>query len=114
MAISDKRKSNFFLKIALDNINYSQNNSTPDFILLSEMALKKGQVLERMGQSGEAEIQYHKAIEYQADYAPAYTELSDLYVKAGQRDKALEMVQKGLEMAPKYEPLLRRSKELGK
>ena len=114
MAISDEGKAGHFLNIALDNISYSQRNSTEDFILLPEMALKKGRVLERMGQVNEAVIQYQKAIGYKPDYGPAYAELSDYYVKIGQREKALEIIHRGLEVVPNYAPLLRRNKELSK
>lgn len=54
-----------------------------------------------------------KAIELNADYAPAYALLADVYEKLKEKDKALATVTEGLRHAPDSKGLQRRYKELG-
>jgi tetratricopeptide (TPR) repeat protein len=69
--------------------------------------------LTKRGGAGEAMGAFLNAINFQPDYAPPYVEIADFYISNGQKDKALDILSKGLKMAPADKMLRRRMAKLG-
>lgn len=86
--------------------------------LRPEAYVNAGKVLLRQraqggASSGEAVVDFRKALELNPDYLAAYYALSDYYVDLGDKKKALSVVNEGLRHVPHSKGLLRRFKELG-
>lgn len=99
---------------AVDNFDYVIRNADPGFVLLLDVYVQKGNVLERTGQGAGAEAAYREAIRVDPSYAPAYVALSHHYVAAGDQAAARAIIAQGLARDPKAKPLLERQAALGK
>lgn len=113
-AIGNATQQKSLLSIALLNLDYMQKNASAEFSLQAEIAVTRGQVLERLGRPAEALAEYQRAMAHTVTFAPAYMRLADLYLKQGKRAQAEQTVRAGLEQAPTSAPLLRRLEELGR
>ena len=80
---------------AVDEITYSINSATPDFVLLPELHYKRGITYQNGKRTREAEADFRKSIETLATYYVAYVALAELYRKNGRNDLARDVVAKG-------------------
>ena len=99
---------------AVDEITYSINSATPDFVLLPELHYKRGISYQNVKRPKEAEADFRKSIETLATYYVAYAALAELYRKNGRNDLARDVVAKGLNHSPDSKQLLRLQQELGR
>lgn len=110
-SLGDKQARNHHLKNAENNIQYMLDRSE-GFFLRPEILTQMGKVQQELDRPAEAANYFQKAIGEAPDYAPAYAALADFYVKLGEREKAVELLTKGLEHVPNAASLQRRLKEL--
>ena len=96
------------LERALHSINGVLETTGKSFVLRPELHLNKGKVLVRLKRFGDALFEFKKAISIKPDYIPAYSALSDLYVKTGDRENAVRILKTGLEKKPNSRSLKRR------
>jgi tetratricopeptide (TPR) repeat protein len=100
---------------ALNNVDYVLNKNPPSsFTLLPEIYTTKGRILLKMGEAGEAIGALNKAIELKPGYEPAYIQFSEYYLSIDRKDKAIAILEKGVENNPSPRALLRRLERLGK
>ncbi len=100
---------------ALGDIQYVLNKNPPaSFPLLPEIYTSRARILLRLGRSGEAVGDLLKAINLQPGYQRAYTQLSDYYLDSGQKDKAISILEQGVENNLYPTILLNRLERLGK
>jgi tetratricopeptide (TPR) repeat protein len=59
-----------------------------------------GYIQKRLGKTEESINNYHKCIELYPDFLAAYTNLARTYTEIGERDKAVELLRKALEIQP--------------
>lgn len=112
-AIGNATQQKSLLSIALLNLDYMQKNASAEFSLQAEIAVTRGQVLERLGRPAEALAEYQRAMAHTVTFAPAYMRLADLYLKQGKRAQAEQTIRTGLQHVPTSAPLQRRLEELG-
>lgn len=109
----DAGERTFNLSASLGNFDYVLRHMKPDYVLLPEVLTRKGENLIRLGRAPEAMEPLERAIAAKPDYWPPYAALADYFKDAGEPAKAREWLRKGLEAAPKAEPLQRRLAALG-
>lgn len=107
---ADKR---FNLSSSLDNFGYMITHVSKDFSLLPEIYVSRGRTLVFAQKETEAIRDFQKAIELNPKYERAYNALSDQWVEAKNKTKALEVVTEGLRQVPASRGLKRRYDELG-
>jgi tetratricopeptide (TPR) repeat protein len=100
------------LKQAVNNFNYVLEHATPDFWMRAEIGTQKARILAAAKDNAQAIAALQIALQANADYAPAYAVLSDVYRDTGQKAKAIASVEQGLQHAPLDRPLQRRYKNL--
>ena len=108
-----KRYREFYLRDSLVEFDYVIERSPDNFVLLPEILTKKGENLVRLGRGDKAVETFERAVELNPKYWPPYAQLADYYQAGGQRDKAREILTKGLEQNPDAPGLRRRLNELG-
>ena len=84
------------------------DRAPPDFVLLPEILMKKGENLIRLGQGANGNLQLLRAIELKPDYWPPYAAMSDYYKKTGDLKNAREVLEKGLSASPEAKALKER------
>jgi tetratricopeptide (TPR) repeat protein len=87
-------------------------HATPGFWMRAEIGTQKARILAAAKGNAQAIAALQVALQANADYAPAYAVLSDVYRDTGQKAKALASVEQGLQHAPLDRPLQRRYKTL--
>ncbi len=100
------------LKEAINNYDYVLEHATPGFWMRAEIGTQKARILAAARGNAQAIAALQIALQANADYAPAYAVLSDVYRDTGQKAKALASVEQGLQRAPLDKPLQRRYKNL--
>jgi tetratricopeptide (TPR) repeat protein len=100
------------VKQAVSNYDYVLEHAAPDFWMRAEIGTQKARILQAAKHNVEAIDALDIALKANADYAPAYALLSDIYRDMNQKQKALEAVEKGLQRVPLDKPLQRRYKTL--
>lgn len=110
-AMDSRERKKYFSDAYKGFVHYLQE-VTPDFRLMHEVYFNIATTAPRVGKPGEAITALQKAIQLNPKYTRAYGALSDIYREQGDREKALEVVEKGLKEVPKSKGLLRRKKEL--
>ncbi|HAN56200.1 MAG TPA: hypothetical protein DCQ77_08455 [Betaproteobacteria bacterium] len=100
------------LKEAINNYDYVLEHATPDFWMRAEIGTQKARILAAAKGNAQAIAALQIALQANADYAPAYAVLSDVYRDTGQKAKALASVEQGLQRVPLDKPLQRRYKNL--
>ena len=98
----------FYLNDAISEFDYVLDHAPPDFVLLPEILMKKGENLIRLGQDGSGNLQLLRAIELKPDYWPPYAVMSDYYKKKGDLKNAREVLEKGLSASPDAKALKER------
>jgi tetratricopeptide (TPR) repeat protein len=103
------------LHYAYDGFSYMIKNNTTalDHPLVPEIYLNRAVTLRLMGRETQALKDVYKAMELQPKFAKAYYELADFYLKKGLKEKALEVVTKGLRYLPEDKLLQRRYTNYG-
>ena len=96
----DEQSRRFYLQDAIGEFDYVIDRAPPDFVLLPEILMKKGENLIRLGQHGSGIRQLLRAIELKPDYWPPYAAMSDYYKNTGDLKKAREVLEKGLSASP--------------
>jgi len=103
-------KSNY--QNALKNFEYVERNSTPSFVLLPEIYLRKGIALRFLGDEAAAAREFLAAIRTKADYTPAYASLVDLYLDLRDPDAARAILEQGLKQVPNSTILSKKKLEI--
>jgi tetratricopeptide (TPR) repeat protein len=103
---SEQRKKRLY-NSALGDIDYVLDRATPDFVLLPEILVKRGEALSRLKKAPLAEMSFKKAIAIKPDYWPAYRDLAGLYIDSGKRDSARTTLEKGLSVVSEKRVLQR-------
>jgi len=103
----------FYLNDAIVEFDYVLDRAPPDFVLLPEILMKKGENLIRLGQHGSGILQLRRAIELKPDYWPPYAALSDHYKSTGDLKNAREVLENGLLASPDTKALKERLANLG-
>ena len=98
----------FYLSDAISEFDYVLDHAPPDFVLLPEILMKKGENLIRLDQVGSGNQQLQRAIELKPDYWPPYAVMSDYYKKKGDLKNAREVLEKGLLASPDAKALKER------
>jgi hypothetical protein len=98
----------FYLSDAISEFDYVLDHAPPDFVLLPEILMKKGENLIRLDQVGSGNLQLQRAIELKPDYWPPYAVMSDYYKKKGDLKNAREVLEKGLLASPDAKALKER------
>lgn len=109
--VGDNNKD-YYLRRAMDNYNYLIEHSRPDFILLPEVYVKRGQVYRSMGDTARAIQDFRKARDMKPDYLKPYAVIGDTYLQMGEKEKAREAWEQGLKVSPQSKALGRRIKSL--
>jgi tetratricopeptide (TPR) repeat protein len=97
---------------AIMEFDYVLARAPKDFVLLPEILTKKGEVMLRQGRAPLAMTEFERAIEIKPDYWPPYAQMSDHYASIGDKEKAREILQRGLAQVPGATALQRRLREL--
>jgi tetratricopeptide (TPR) repeat protein len=107
------RSKTFNLQNAMGNLNYMIAHASPDYSLMPEVYLNRGQVHAFMKKDGAAIMDMLKAIELGPHLTRAYSMAADYYVKMNNKDKALSVVTEGVRRNPDSTVLKRLYGELG-
>jgi hypothetical protein len=102
----------FYLNDAITEYDYVITRVPDDFVLLPEMLTKKAENLVRLGKGSVAVYEFERAIELKRDYWPPYAYLSDYYKEAGDKKRAREVLETGLQQVPGSQSLRSRLAEL--
>ncbi len=99
------------LEGALGGIDYVLSRASKHFYLLPEMHLKKGEIYQLLNTNQKAIEEYNIAIASNPKYSPPYYNLAKIYMEQGNKEKAVDILTKGLEVNPTSKLL---SKKLAK
>jgi hypothetical protein len=97
---------------AVNNFVYVQRHASPQFPLMPEVNLRKGQALRLLGEDGAAAKEFTGAIQLKPDYTPAYAALIDLHLDLHDVQGAEHVLEQGLVHAPQSKILLQKKAEL--
>lgn len=106
--------SQAYLNSAIGNFDYVIKRAPRDFLLLPEIINKKGENLVRLGRGPVGLLAFEEAATLKPDYWPPYANMSDYYKQAGDVQKAREVLEQGLSLAPDTPALQRRLAELSR
>lgn len=106
-------KRDYYLSVAVSEIGRVAKNMPNDFPLAGEIYLNLGIVHKLMKKDGAAAVDFVKAIEHDPKQVQAYLNLAAIYIKGGNKAKALEVVTNGLSHVPKSKGLQKKYLELG-
>ncbi len=109
-----KKERDSLLTTSLGEFDYVLRNAPDGFVLLPEILVRKGQNLIRLGRGPEAIEVMVRAMSAKPDYWPAYGYLSDYYKDIGEREKARQVLEKGLANSPDAKALRSRLTALGR
>lgn len=113
--ISAKGPRNNKLNQAIGDIDYVLNkNPSATFAPLGDIYNTRARILFKMDRPGEALADLIKATSLQPAHQQAYAQLSDYYLKIGQKDKAISVLEQGAENHHSPTTLLRKLEKLGK
>ena len=110
--VNDEKRG-YYLSRAVPEIDYVAKNMPADFVLAGEIYLNRGIAYKLMGNNAAAARDFMKALERDPKQARAYLYLSEIQMKSGSKDKALELVSIGLKRAPGSKALQRKYLQLG-
>jgi tetratricopeptide (TPR) repeat protein len=108
----DARVRSFNYASAIDEFDYVLKQAKPNFVLLPEILVRRGEALLGLGRHAQALAEFERAIELKPDYWPAYAQISDHYKSVGELAKARQALEDGLQHAPDAKGLRRRLQEL--
>jgi tetratricopeptide (TPR) repeat protein len=104
----------FYLNDSLIEFDYVIERVPPDFLLLPEILMKKGENLLLLGRVQVGVYHLEKATQLKPDYWPPYAKLADHYKDSGDLESARKTLQSGLTANPNASALTRRLEELSK
>lgn len=107
-------ESRFNYGRVVDNLDYVIRNSDPDFALLPDVYVQKGEALDELERRAEAEAAYRNAIHAKVDYVPAYVALAQHYIEARDVDAARRTIEEGLKYDPSSKTLAEKKAALAK
>lgn len=90
----------FHMDRAIDDISFSLNGASPDFVLLPEMYTRLGEALLGIRDDKNAEAAFRRAIEANPAYWPPYVWWSQRLLKQGKTREALALAEEGNKNAP--------------
>lgn len=108
LAASDKRQRDYELQRAVHNYDYVLKHWQPGFVLIPEAHVRKGLLLEKLGNGAQAAREYEAAIHANPKYPAGYAALSAWYKQHGSKSDAIATLEKGLKEIPKSRILRRR------
>lgn len=111
-SISNYKDKVFAYNQADRNYAYVLDKWEPGFILLPEVNVKRGKLLEKLGRQGESFKYYTEAVKANIKYSRGYAALSDWHKKYGKIEDAKKVIEDGLKVKPKSRMLIRRLKKL--
>ena len=110
---NDRQTQKHFFERVLGNISYLESHvANKNHRIFSEMYYLKAKAMVELKQTSSAIVYFEKAISVNKKYTKSYVALARLYVKLGQKKKAGEIVDRGLEVKPESKSLGRLKKEL--
>lgn len=101
------------LENAIKELDYMVRNAKPDFKLMPEVYLNRGQANALLGRHAVAVNDAKKALELDANMPMAYALAIDSYLKLGSKKEALDFAGEGLRHLPENTLLKKRYTELG-
>jgi tetratricopeptide (TPR) repeat protein len=102
----------FNYETAVNNFGFIQTHASPDFPLMPEVNLRKGQTHRLLGEDAAAAKEFTEAIQLKPDYTPAYAALVDFYLDLQDLQRAEEILAQGLVHAPQSRILLQKKAEM--
>ena len=108
----DQGERNRWLKFVIGEMKYVESHCHANCVLFPELHTRMGWAYGERGDVSDAISQFQLVIKTQPKYAPAYAQLSDLYVKIKQPGEARKVLEAGLKAKPGARMLQRRLKEL--
>jgi tetratricopeptide (TPR) repeat protein len=93
---------------ALNNLEYTQKAASAGFVLWPDVLHNRARIERSRGDMVAATSSLREAIKRNADYAPPYAELADIYVVLDQRGEARKVLEEGLARQPDSRLLQRR------
>lgn len=100
------------LRRCIADILYVLRNGEPDFVLMPELLYRLGTYHTRLGEWPEAVDYFEQSRGRKPDYWPAYVELSNVHLQFGRRQRAIEILNEGLQFAPQQKELLEQLRQL--
>ena len=111
---NNKENKKFNLNRARTNFEYMVEHTDKSFSYLTDVHFQLGNVYKMQKNYSQAAKEYNKSIELNKKYTKPYKALSDIFVKSGQFEKAIEILEEGLKNKPKSKSLKRRLSEAKK
>ncbi|MDH5436545.1 MAG: tetratricopeptide repeat protein [Gammaproteobacteria bacterium] len=111
---SDKENKKFNLNRARTNFEYMVDHTDSSFSYLTDVYFQLGNVYKMQKDFTQAAVHYNKSIDLNKKYTKPYKALSDIFIKAGEFEKAIEVLERGLKHKPKSKSLNRRLSEAKK
>ncbi len=112
-AMLKKSDHDFQLGNALGGIQYVLKNSSPDFIFLPDVYNSQARILFELHRDSEAVLALEKAIELKPGYVPAISRLSDYFVHIGDKAKAIQTLEAGIDNTENAGGLIKKLAALG-
>ncbi len=98
---------------ALRDIQYVLRNASPDFIFLPDVYNSQARMLFSLHRDSEAVLALEKAIELKPGYVPAIARLSDYFVHIGDKAKAIQTLENGIDNTENADGLIKKLAALG-
>ena len=108
----DQRERSSWLGALIGEMQYVGRNCSASCPLYSELHTRLGWALGENDQIAEAIGQFQLVIKAKPKYIPAYTRLSDIYIKIDQPAEARKVLERGLKVKPGSRSLQRRLDKL--
>lgn len=89
----------------VEEINWTLDHTSPDFVLRPEMLLNRGRALMQLKRPVQALESFRAAIEAKRDYWPPYVEIAEWHSSRGEDAKAVAMLEEALKHAPDAKPV---------
>lgn len=96
----DVQRKKYLLIKARDNYRYVIDNCQPTMVLMPEIWTHMGDVQYMLGDMRAAMNAYETAMARKPDYWPAYKNAAEMLLRAGDKPKALQILQRGIEADP--------------
>jgi len=106
--ITDPRLRDIALKKSVDELTYTANKATKDFILWPELLTYRAMAFYELGETPKAMADVRRALEIKPDYVKAITVLADFMVKQGDFEGAKNELVRGRKIKPRSKSLKRR------
>lgn len=98
---------------AIEEIDYTLQFLSDNFVLMPEILLNRGRALVRLKRDEAAMESFRKSVQIKPDYWPPYLDMAEIFLNENNKDKAIEILREGLKHAPESVALSKRLSELG-